>query len=79
MYLKSRITQLSVVLLVMLLALATLSLAWPRMKASYLFLPVDLAIGRYYEQREIPTHRMLTLMGFAGESRDCRGHGTRRL
>jgi len=68
MYLKSRITQLSVVLLLMLLALATLSLAWPRMKASYRFLPVDLAIGRYYDQREIPTHRMLTLMGFAGEA-----------
>lgn len=68
MYLKSKIAQLSVVSLLMLLALATLSLAWPRMKASYRFLPVDLAIGRYYDQREIPTHRMLTLMGFAGEA-----------
>jgi hypothetical protein len=51
-----------------LLALATLSLAWPRMKASYRFLPVDLAIGRYYESREIPTGRMLTLAGFANDA-----------
>jgi hypothetical protein len=51
-----------------LLALATLSLAWPRMKASYRFLPVELAIDRYYEKREIPSHRMRTLTGFAGEA-----------
>jgi hypothetical protein len=68
MYLKSRISQFSVLSLVVLLAGITLSLAWPRMMASYRFLPVDIAIGRYYEQREIPTHRMLTLMGFAGEA-----------
>jgi hypothetical protein len=68
MNLKSRIPQFSVLSLVALLAGVTLSLAWPRMKASYRFLPVDIAIGRYYDQREIPTHRMLTLMGFAAEA-----------
>jgi hypothetical protein len=68
MNLKSRISQFSVLSLVVLLAGVTLSLAWPRMQASYRFLPVDIAIGRYYDQREIPTHRILTLMGFAGEA-----------
>ena len=68
MYLKSRTTQLSVFSLVALLALATLSLAWPRLKASYRFLPVDLAIERYYEERLIPSHRLLTLLRFANEA-----------
>ena len=68
MQLKSRISQWSIVLLALLLALATFSLAWPRMKASYRFLPVELAIERYYDDREIPSHRMLTLIGFAQQA-----------
>jgi hypothetical protein len=68
MFLKSRIKQISVLVPAALLVLAALSLAWPRMQASYRFLPVDLAIGRYYQQREIPTHRMLTLIGFAEQA-----------
>jgi hypothetical protein len=62
------------VLLVAVLALATLSLAWPRMKASYRFLPVELAIERYYELREIPSRRMLTLIGFARQAIDRHDH-----
>jgi hypothetical protein len=65
---RSRISQLSILLLAALLGAATLTLAWPRFKASYRFLPVDLAIERYYETREIPSHRMLTLIGFARQS-----------
>lgn len=68
MHLKSRISQLAVWSLAALLAAATLALAWPRFKASYRFLPVDLAIERYFETREIPSHRMLTLIGFAEQA-----------
>lgn len=55
-------------LLAALLALSTLALAWPRMKASFRFLPVERAIDGYYESREIPTGRMLTLLGFASDA-----------
>lgn len=55
-------------LVALLLAAATVALAWPRFKASYRFLPVDLATERYYETREIPSHRMLTLIGFAQQA-----------
>jgi len=68
MYQKSRSSQYSILLLAVFMAAATLALAWPRFKASYRFLPVDLAIERYYETREIPSHRMLTLVGFAQQA-----------
>jgi hypothetical protein len=60
--------------LVALLALSTLALAWPRMKASYRFIPVDLAIERYQESREIPSHRMRTLIGFARQAIEWNDH-----
>jgi len=50
------------------LAVATGSLAWPRMQASLRFLPVDLAIDRYQQDRELPSQRMLTLIGFAEQA-----------
>ena len=56
------------VALAMLLGLILLYLAWPRMQASYRFLPVDIAIERYFDNREIPSRRILTLIGFAGEA-----------
>jgi hypothetical protein len=58
----------------LLVAVVTLSLAWPRLLASVRFLPVDLAIERYYQTREIPTQRMLTLLGFAAEAIDLDDH-----
>lgn len=57
-----------VVILAAVVSLSLLTLAWPRMKASYRFLPVDLAIENYYQDREIPSRRMLTLLGFAEEA-----------
>lgn len=74
MHLNSRSRQWSVTALALLVTLATLALAWPRMKASVRFLPVDLAIERYYETREIPTHRMLTLLGFARQALEFHDH-----
>lgn len=74
MYLKSRFSQISILALALLLALATLALALPRFQAAYRFLPVDIAIGRYYESLEIPSHRMLTLVGFANQSLELHEH-----
>jgi len=71
---KSRISQWFVVSLAAALALATLTLAWPRLQASIRFLPVDIAIERYYGNREIPSHRMLTLIGFAGQALALHDH-----
>ena len=58
----------AVAVVAVLLGAATLALAWPRLQASYRFLPVDFAIDRYYESRAIPTDRMRTLLGFAQQS-----------
>jgi hypothetical protein len=68
MHLKFRTSQVYVVLLAALLAAGTLALAWPRLQASLRFLPVDIAIERYYQDRQIPSHRMLTLIGFAEDA-----------
>jgi len=74
MTLNSRISQWFAVTLAAALALATLGLAWPRLAASYRFLPVDHAIERYHDSGEIPTRRMLTLIGFADEALSLNDH-----
>lgn len=71
---KSQISQYSAAALAAMLALGTLALAWPRLQASVRFLPVDHAIGRYYDTREIPTNRMLTLIEFADEALALHDH-----
>jgi len=65
MQLTSGYRQYTLVTLAAGLALAALALAWPRLWASLRYLPVDHAIERYYAEREIPTQRMQTLIGFA--------------
>jgi hypothetical protein len=74
MQLKSQTSRLSVLALAVFLALGTLVLAWPRLQASVRFLPVEHAIERYHEAREIPTHRMLTLIEFAREALALHDH-----
>jgi hypothetical protein len=68
MHRDSRISQWTVLLSAALLAVLVLALAWPRLQASLRFLPVEHAIGEYYASGEIPSHRMLTLIGFAREA-----------
>jgi hypothetical protein len=51
-----------------LVAAIALVLAWPRLRASYRYLPVDIAIQNYYSKREIPTDRLPVLIRFAGEA-----------
>jgi hypothetical protein len=65
---KLKLKRISIVALATLSALLLLALCWPRLQASYRFLPVDLAIERYYDDREIPSRRLLTLMKFARQA-----------
>ncbi len=51
-----------------LVAIATMMLAWPRLAASYRYLPVDIAISRYFSSREIPSDRLGVLIRFASEA-----------
>lgn len=51
-----------------LLAILVLSLSWPRFQASFRYLPVDIAISRYYTDREIPSNRLAILVGFAQQA-----------
>jgi hypothetical protein len=45
-------------LLLGIIALFLVFLAWPRLHASLLYLPVDTAIGKFYETREIPSEQL---------------------
>lgn len=51
-----------------LLAVMVLVLSWPRWLASYRYLPVDIAIQRYYDSRQIPSDRLPVLIRFANEA-----------
>ena len=51
-----------------LLALLVLSLSWPRFQASFRYLPVDIAISRYYTDHEIPSNRLAILVEFAQQA-----------
>lgn len=53
---------------VALLALAVLLLSWPRFQASFRFLPVDIAIDRYFAGQQIATDRLPVLIRFAEEA-----------
>ena len=48
--------------------MAVLALSWPRFQASFRFLPVDIALQRYYADQKIPTDRLPVLVGFAGQA-----------
>jgi hypothetical protein len=54
--------------LTVLLAIATLLLSWPRFLASYRYLPVEIAIERYFTTREIPSDRLDVLIKFANQA-----------
>lgn len=74
MRLTSTPGQISLLAAVLATAVVTLFLAWPRLLASLRFLPVDHAIDRYYETREIPNRRLLTLLDFAAEANELSDH-----
>jgi len=51
-----------------LLAIAVVALSWPRFQASFRYLPVDIAISRYYTDHEIPSYRLAILVEFAQQA-----------
>jgi hypothetical protein len=57
-----------------LVSVAVLALSWPRFQASFRYLPVDIAIKRYYTDREIPSYRLPILVEFAGQAIEHHDH-----
>ena len=57
-----------------LLAIAVVALSWPRFQASFRYLPVDIAISRYYTDHEIPSYRLAILVEFARQAIDRHDH-----
>ena len=55
-------------LVLLLVASVTCALSWPRLQASLRYLPVDAAIGRYFETREIPSTQLPHLLARAETS-----------
>ena len=51
-----------------LASLAVLALSWPRFQASFRYLPVEIAINRYYTDHEISSHRLAILVEFARQA-----------
>ena len=49
-------------------------LAWPRLQASYRYLPVEIAIQRYYATREMASDRLPVLIGFARKAVSYHDH-----
>lgn len=58
----------------MALSIALLGLAWPRLQASFHYLPVDTAIGKYFASREIPTAQLEGLVARAQQSIERHDH-----
>lgn len=56
------------------MALAVLWLAWPRLQASYRYLPVEIAIDKYFSSREIPSDRLPVLIRYAREAIGYQDH-----
>ena len=65
---RSRVTRIFQLGTITLVALFVLTLSWPRLQASVRYLPVDIALDRYFQDRQIPSDRLEVLIGFAAES-----------
>jgi hypothetical protein len=71
---NSQTSRLSRAILIALLAAAVLALSWPRLQAGFRYLPVDIAIDRFYADREIPSDRLTVLIRFAGQAINYHDH-----
>ena len=65
---RSRVTRIFQLGTITLVAIFVLTLSWPRLQASVRYLPVDIALDRYFQDRQIPSGRLEVLIGFAAES-----------
>lgn len=64
----------SLALLVLASAGVLMTLAWPRLHASWTYLPVDTALAKYFATREIPTAQLQPLIGVANDSLRIHNH-----
>jgi hypothetical protein len=64
----------SYLLLAAVLALILLALAWPRLRAALIYLPVDAAIDRYHSDGELPLAALAGLQQRARESAALHSH-----
>jgi len=60
--------------LVGLLTIGVILLAFPRLQASFRFLPVEIAIKRYYTTGEIASDRLPVLIGFSEQAISYHDH-----
>ena len=51
-----------------LVSIIVLPLSWPRFQASFRYLPVEIAIKRFFANQEIPTERLPVLIDFAEQA-----------
>jgi hypothetical protein len=63
-----KITRYLSIALIGFVAIAVLALAWPRLQASFRYLPVEIAIKRYYSTGEISSDRLPVLLRFAEQA-----------
>jgi hypothetical protein len=61
-------SSLLIVVSIALISIAVLILSWPRLQASFRYLPVDIAISRYYVDQQIPSDRLEALVGFTEQA-----------
>jgi hypothetical protein len=61
-------SSLLIVVSIALISIAVLILSWPRLQASFRYLPVDNAISRYYVDQQIPSDRLEVLVGFTEQA-----------
>ncbi len=71
---KSKTNRYLSIALVGFIAIAVLILAWPRFMASYRYLPVDIAVQRYFSTRVIPSERLPVLIRFAQRAIEHHDH-----
>jgi hypothetical protein len=66
--LKVKTSNLLVIASVSLVSVAVLALSWPRLQASFRYLPVDIAISRYHSDQQIPSDRLEVLIDFTHQA-----------
>ena len=65
---RARFPRLLIIASISLLSIAVVALAWPRFQASFRYLPVDIAIKRYYAVQQIASDRLPSLVDFAEQA-----------
>ena len=66
--LKVKTSNLLVIASVAFVSVVVLALSWPRLQASFRYLPVDIAISRYHTDSQIPSDRLAVLIGFSHQA-----------